>query len=59
MALDELDAGLAEAADQDPRARLAEVIGAPEDNAMRRGRQERLQWTAKGLNGSRIVSAVC
>jgi hypothetical protein len=43
VALDEFDAGLAEATDQDPRARLAEVIGAPQDNAMRRGRQGDLQ----------------
>jgi hypothetical protein len=49
MALDELDPGLAEPADQDPGAWLAEVIGAPEDNAMRRGRQDRLQWTGEGL----------
>jgi hypothetical protein len=48
MALDQLDAGLAQAADQDPRARLAEVIGAPQDNAVRRGRQGRLQRSFQG-----------
>jgi hypothetical protein len=49
VALDERDAGLAEATDEDPGARLTEVIGAPQDNAMRRGRQERLQWMGEGL----------